>query len=245
MSRTRKERSWFKRRRSVRDLQALTFIGEGYEVAQYQLQAAVFAGLSPTVASRFVRRALQTGAIVVERLGGIGINRLRLTPAGLDALAASGQSVERVFTPRRGVAAKDLQHTLRINDLRVVLAASQRPPTELLPAWALQRSLILDAVPDLLAIWHQTNGSKVVLACEIDLGTESLTASFLPKLRRLARSIQESGAARGEVLVLTQGRRRFERLLNAASELTCLMVAELPEGTGSRGLAALRDRLQV
>ncbi len=234
-----------RRRFSARDLGALRFIGEGYEVAQYQLEAAAFAGLSPTVTSRFVHRAEKAGVIVMERPNGIGFNRLRLSPAGLDTLAASGQSVERVFAPRQGVAAKDLQHTLRINDLRVVLGANENAPAELLPAWTLQRSLAADAIPDILAIWHHRDGSKVVLASEIDRGTESLTKTFLPKLRRLARSVRETSPSHGAVLVLTEGRRRFERLQNAASELTCLIVAELPAETGLRGLTALRNRLEL
>jgi hypothetical protein len=70
-----------KRRLSARDLRALAWIGEGYEVAQYQLEAAVFGGLSPTVVSRFVRRAAAHRLVAVDRLYDIGMNRLRLTSA--------------------------------------------------------------------------------------------------------------------------------------------------------------------
>lgn len=233
------------RRLSARDLQALRFIGEGYEVAQYQLQAAVFGALSPTVTSRFVQRAVGRGLVAAERQDGIGMNRLRLTVAGREFLAGSGQSVDHVFAPRRGVAPKDLPHTLRINDLRVVLAGRATPPSDLLPSWALQRSLAADAIPDLLAVWRGLNGTRAVLACEVDLGTEGLEKCFIPKLHRLTRSVRESAGEHGGLLVLTHGRRRLAALMNLAHELRELIAVELPAETGRRGLLALQKLLEL
>lgn len=234
-----------KRRLSARDFGALAWIGEGYEVAQYQLEAAVFGALSPTVASRFVRRAAARGLIAVERLYGIGMNRLRLTRTGRDTLVSSGGSGERLFAPRRWVALKDLVHTVRINDLRVVLATQNRPPTELLPAWVLQRQFAGDVVPDLLAVWGSSKGVRLLLACEVDRGTENLGRVFLPKLRRLAHSLGESCGERAAILVLTQGRRRMEQLAAAAATFGRLIVEPLPERTGKAGLAELRRDLQI
>lgn len=233
------------RRLSARDLQALRFIGEGYEVAQYQLQDAVFGSLSPTVTSRFVQRAVGRGLVATERQDGIGMNRLRLTVAGRESLAGSGQSVDFVFAPRRSIAPKDLQHTLRINDLRVVLAGRATPPSDLLPSWALQRSLAGDVIPDLLAVWRGMNGTRAVLACEIDLGTEGLEKCFLPKLHRLARSVRECGGEQSLLLVLTQGRGRLEKLRNLVPMLQRLIALELPRESGSRGLLALKQRLEL
>src|SRR5437588_18020 len=121
------------RRLSARDLQALAFIGEGYEIAQYQLQAAIFGDLSPTVVSRVVCRAVARGLVVAERVNGIGMNRLRLTQRGRDAVLDADGNPLRLFAPRRAVAEKDWMHTLRINDLRVVLMTQQKPPAELRP----------------------------------------------------------------------------------------------------------------
>jgi hypothetical protein len=232
------------RRLSARDLRALVWIGEGYEVAQYQLEAAVFAGLSPTVASRFVRRAVVRGLVAVDRLYGVGMNRLRLTAAGRDTLVSRGYQIERLFAPRRPVALKDLAHTLAINDLRVVLAARKHPPTELWPAWALQRWLAGEAVPDLLAVWRNSKGVSLLLACEVDRGTENLARVFLPKLRRLAFSLRESAGERAAILVLTEGRRRMELLLAAAATFDRLLVERLPEETGAKALAEYRERLE-
>src|SRR3954447_1472356 len=95
-----------------RDIEALTFIGRGYEVAQYQLHEAVFAARSPNVASRFVIRASKRGFIVAERLGGIGMNRLRLTRRGREFLVARGIAADELFAPAKAVALKDLAHTL-------------------------------------------------------------------------------------------------------------------------------------
>src|SRR5438128_267538 len=103
----------------TRDLEGLAFIGRGYEVAQYQLHAAVFACRASTVVSRFVRRWAQRKMISVERLNRTGINRLRLTAAGRDFLVASGVRSADLFAPRRPTALKDLAHVLWINDLRV------------------------------------------------------------------------------------------------------------------------------
>ena len=232
-----------KRRLSARDLRALGWIGEGYEIAQYQLEATVFAGLSPTVTSRFVRRAVARGLVAVDRLYGIGRNRLRLTSVGREMLVSFGHEAERLFTPQRPVALKDLAHTLAINDLRVVFATLRRPPTELLPAWALQRRLVDEVVPDLLAAWRSSKGVSLLLACEIDLGTENLARVFLPKLRRLARSLRESAGERAAILVLTQGRRRMELLNNAATTFDRLLVELLPQGTGAQALSEYRERL--
>ena len=232
-----------KRRLSARDLRALTWIGEGYEVAQYQLEAAVFAGLSPTVASRFVRRAAARGLLAVDRLYSIGMNRLRLTEKGREMLVSSGHEAERLFAPRRPVALKDLAHTVAINDLRVVFATQIRPPTELLPAWALQRQLAGEVIPDLLAAWRGSKGVRLLLACEIDRGTENLGRVFLPKLRRLAQALRESAGERTGILVLTEGRRRMELLVSAAATFDRLLVERLPQGTGAKALAEYRERL--
>jgi hypothetical protein len=62
---------------SDRDLAALRFIGEGYEVAQYQLHEAIFRERAATVVSRFVVRAQEQKLIVPLRQNRIGINRLR------------------------------------------------------------------------------------------------------------------------------------------------------------------------
>jgi hypothetical protein len=227
------------RRLSARDVRALTFIGEGYEVAQYQLQETVFARLSPTVVSRFVRRTVAASLIIAMRVNGTGMNRLRLTPRGRDALLDAGCLATRVFAPRRPVAEKDWVHTLRTNDLRVVLGMRSHPPAELLAAWALQRELAAEVVPDLLAMWRRPNGEAVLLACEIDRGTENLTTVFLPKLRRLADMLRETADERYGILVLTEGERRAGRLRTVAGHLR-VIVEHLPKQSGPEALRALR-----
>ncbi len=233
------------RRLSARDLRALTFIGEGYEVAQYQLQAAIFGDLSPTVVSRFVYRAVARGLAVAERVSGIGMNRLRLTSGGLDALVGAGGNPSRLFTPRRPVADKDWMHTLRINDLRVVLMTQAHPPAELRTAWSLQRELATDAIPDLLGIWRGRKGVDLLLGCEIDRGTENLTSVFLPKLRLLSEMLREAAEDRIAILILTDGERRVARLRDAAETLCRVIVERLPDELGPKGLVSLRSRLEL
>jgi hypothetical protein len=232
---------------STRDREALIFIGEGYEVAQYQLQAAMFASRSPTVASRFVQRSVAKGLLVAERLNGSGINRLRLTPRAVDLLGDGSAGAEHLFAPRRAVAPKDLAHTLRVNDLRVLLAERTPPPTDVLPAWTLQRECSSAVVPDLLARWRgRESRTTLLLACEVDLGTERLTTVFCPKLVRLAASLAEVPAQKKAILVLTVGAKRIEHLQHFASEVRSgisLIIERLPRAFGPEGLLELRTRL--
>jgi hypothetical protein len=237
-----------------RDAAALAFIGRGYEVAQYQLRAAVFPGLSEVVASRRVRRWVTDGLITVERFQGFGINRLRLTEAGKDAVVASGiASEDELFVPSKAVALKDLAHTLWINDLRV-LAAEGLPfvADRVAPAWYLQRTVqpVPPAIPDLLLVRRPRDGKRgTVLAMEVDLGGERLKATFLPKLALLAGLLQEwaGESARPAIVVLTRGPRRLASMqegLDARALPVRVVASLLPSAAGGEALAGLRAVLR-
>ena len=227
---------------STRDVEALTFIGEGYEVAQYQLHHAVFGNVSAVMVSRFVRRMCTAGLIAVERWNRIGINRLRLTASGRAALETVGFSTESIFVPRRPVAAKDLAHTLAINDLRVVLRRLNFDAV--LPAWALQRrfSPPPPAIPDVLAL-RKASGERngLVLGCEVDMGGEKWSSVFLPKLRALDILLREwCGEDRALIAVLTRGSRRAAIIDAALHEFRATaFVRQLPAVNGELGLLAL------
>jgi hypothetical protein len=62
--------------------------------------------LSPTVASRFVCRAVVRGLLIAERVSGIGMNRRRLTSRGVDAVLEAGGNALRIFAPRRPLRTK-------------------------------------------------------------------------------------------------------------------------------------------
>jgi hypothetical protein len=85
----------------IRDLEALAVVGRGYEVAQYQLHEAVFSSRSPNVVSRFVARAAKRG-LLAERLGGIGMNRLRLTTRGREFWRVPDATETNSSRPRNG-----------------------------------------------------------------------------------------------------------------------------------------------
>jgi hypothetical protein len=220
-------------------------VGEGYEVAQYQLQTAIFGDLSPTVPSRFVRRAVARGLLIADRVSGIGMNRLRLTARGVDAVLEADGNPLSLFAPRRPVADKDWMHTLRINDLRAVLMMQARPPADLRPAWSLQRELATDAIPDLLGVWRGSKGVDLLLACEIDRGTENLTSVFLPKLRLLSEMLHEAAQDRTAILILSDGERRIRRLRETPESRCRVIVERLPDEVGPKGLASLRSRLEL
>lgn len=223
-----------------RDLEALTFIGEGYEVAQYQLHAAVFRDVSDTVVSRFVRRSEARDLVVSERLHSIGFNRLRLTKQGRRVLVESGVQEERVFAPTRATSLKDLSHALFINDLRVVLGRLSHPPDEMLAAWAIARrgANRLWTIPDVLAVWNCGRESKLVVACEVDLGGEPLRSVFLPKLRRLTDALP--WAAERAIVAFTRGEKRRDLIrATATSSGVPVLAFCLPPENGPSALEAL------
>jgi hypothetical protein len=234
---------------SERDLAALRFIGEGYEVAQYQLHEAIFRDRAATVVSRFVVRAKERKLIVLERQNRVGINRLRLTPRARTLLVDCGIThADEIFVPRSEVSPKDLAHTLWINDLRVAVNQLLPTPDLALPAWALQRRLqpAPPAIPDLLALWKETaTRCGLVLACEVDLGGEGLKV-FLPKLGRLLQLIEGwAGPSVGLVLVICRGeqrqdsiRRGMEHQMRNTPHMV-LQVEKLPEEPGRESIAWL------
>lgn len=235
-----------------RDLEALAFIGRGWEVAQYQLREAVFPGLSEVVASRRVRRWAALKLVRVERWMGMGMNLLRLTPAGRDRVVEAGVAKEReLFTPDRSVALKDLRHLLYVNDVRTLTLRGIPMPADLVrAAWALQRELQPPppAIPDLLLVGRRTErrpGRQ--LAVEIDLGGERLVATFLPKLRLLAEVLTgwADGGTTG-VLILTRGSRRAVAIRTGIEDLGLdvpVLVEELPSASGAEALMCLEKVL--
>lgn len=236
---------------SARDIEALTFIGEGFEVLQYQLHEAVFVGRSEFVVSRFVRRWAARGVLAIERWNGIGANRLRLTPLGRSELVRCGGARDgQLFAPRQAVALKDLMHTCWINDLRVLLRRAPRPFDVISAAWTLQRNLVPPppAIPDLLALRASRESDLgFVLACEVDLGGERVKGVFAPKLVKLASLLgMWAAGAPALILVLTRGERRAAILRGAVAELEVpTVVDELPGVFGRAGLRVLRDKLQL
>jgi hypothetical protein len=230
-----------------RDIEALAFIGRGFEVAQYQLHEAVFGSRSPNVVSRFVMRISARGFLATERLGGIGMNRLRLTRRGREFLVERGLSEDELFAPRKTVALKDVAHTLAINDLHVALAGLANPPTLIAPAWLVQRRMSSAlAIPDLLARWSARKGARgLLLACEIDLGCERLASVFLPKLERLRDLLSAAAEAdRSGIVVFTRGSRRVELLEGMGDASIPVMPFAIPITSGSReGIIAFRSLL--
>jgi hypothetical protein len=230
-----------------RDYEALRFIGAWYQVAQYQLEDAVFAGRSPTVTSRCVRRLLTAGFIIVERWNRIGLNLIRLTTRGRTALLDRGIEDERVFVPEKAVAVKDLAHHLWIVDVGLILRGLP-VALDVGPCWLLRRRLAATraaAIPDLLALRSDDDGATdAVIAVEIDLGGERLKNVFVPKLGVLRDLLASwAGQQTAAIIVLTVGPRRIAALtaaLDAQPHPVPVAVFPLPSQPGRPGLAALR-----
>ncbi|HKO58894.1 MAG TPA: hypothetical protein VJ276_23710 [Thermoanaerobaculia bacterium] len=234
-----------------RDYAALHFIGTWYEVAQYQLEDAVFSGKSPTITSRCIRRLHAAGAIVVERWNRIGLNLIRLTNTGRQALLDRGIDGSAIFVPEKAVAPKDLRHQLHLVDIGLVLM--QLPiPFDLAPCWTLRRRLALtkpSAIPDLLALRQDGRGGvDGAIAIEVDLGGERLKNVFVPKLALLRDTLAGwSGGAPAAIVVFTVGTRRIAALSAAIAAQTHaipVVVFPLPVDAGRPGLGALRSLLE-
>jgi hypothetical protein len=235
-----------------RDYAALEYIAAWYQVAQYQLEDAVFAERSPTIASRCVRRLRAAGYIAVERWNRVGLNLIRVTARGRAALVDRVVNDEAIFVPEKPVAVKDLAHHLWIVDAGLML---RRLPVRVdaTPCWGLRRRLAAlrpAAIPDLLALRLGVNGeSEAAIAIEIDLGGERLKNVFVPKLAVLRDTL--AGWASGQpaaVIVLTVGPRRITALraaIDAQLHHVPAFVFPLPAQPGRPGLASLRATLSA
>jgi Replication-relaxation len=228
-----------------RDYAALQYIMEGYQETQPNVDEAIFPGSSKTPASRGVKRLAAAGYIQIERWNGVGVNLLRGTRRGRDALVARGVDPSRLFVPERPVAVKDLKHHMWINDCR--LALRQRGIADVTPCWTLRRKLAElrpPAIPDLLAFPTDAGGAvSGILAVEVDLGTESLKV-LIPKLT-LLRDLLASWANVEPVvvLVLTVGPRRIlamEKAIADTSHEVGVVVLPLPKATGRAAVLELR-----
>lgn len=231
----------------TRDYDALRFIGAWYQVAQYQLEDAIFPERSPTIASRCVRRLMNARYIAVERWNRVGLNLIRLTSRGRAALLDRGVEDDSIFVPERAVAVKDLAHHLWIVDAGLMLRALP-VPIDAVPCWTLRRRLAATrppAIPDLLALRRAPNGAtEGVIAIEVDLGGERLKNVFLPKLALLRDMLAAWASGQpAAILVLTVGPRRIAAMrtaIEAQLHQVPVVVFALPAQPGRPGLAALR-----
>ncbi|MBV8546315.1 MAG: hypothetical protein JO093_13675 [Acidobacteria bacterium] len=234
---------------SERDIAALQFIGRGAEVAQYQLHEAVFGRVSEVVVSRFVHRAATRGLVVVSRWRGIGINRLRLTMRGRATLIAHGVDPLEIFVPHNPIADGHIEHHLWIVDVLTVLGRAKRKADILVPAWALERRFTPRpaAIPDVLASFAAPGSDSLLLAVEIDRGSESIASVFAPKLRELCSVLGAwAGGATSLIVVFTNGVRRREAIQTRVEKLPMQIVTELlPTVSGRAGLADFERTLTL
>jgi len=226
----------------------LLFIGQGGEVTQPQIHHRFFHGRSEAVVSRAMQKLATRELVAVERWNKVGINRLRLTGRGRDLLLSAGVPEHEIFVLRKPVAPAHVNHTAWINDLRVVVSTARRIPSFSLPAWAVQRLLrpLPPTIPDLLVSYGDGERSALLLAFEIDLGSERLRTVFVPKLRRMQNVLRSWSAGPAVIVVLTIGARRAASLrtqLDAPSSTVDIIIDTLPVTTGRQAIADLRDRL--
>lgn len=231
----------------ARDYEALRYISAWYQVAQYQLEDALFADRSPTVASRCVRRLAAAGCIAVERWNRVGVNLLRATARGRSALLERGVDDGAIFVPEKAVALKDLAHQLWVVDAGLALRRLSAT-LDVAPCWSLRRRLAAlrpAAIPDLLALRHGAAGeTDAAVAVEVDLGGEGLKNVFVPKLTILRDTLAGwAGDQPAAIIVLTVGPRRITALNAAVAALPHripVFVFPLPRATGRAALAELR-----
>lgn len=228
---------------SARDADVLVFIALAREVAQYQIHALFFAGLSEVVVSRCIRRLFGLRLITVDRWRKVGINRLRLTPNGADYLLEYRLAAEeQIHVAARPAADKDIAHSLWIVDL-LVLFRMFAPAAEALPCWHLRRRLHAAAgvsIPDVLAIPRKPKAP--LIAVEVDRATERM-AVVLQKLRALDGTLATLASdADAAIVFLTVGVRRVQAVRKAVGEAplrASIVVESLPGEPGRPGLRSL------
>ncbi len=233
---------------SERDIAALQFIGRGAEVAQYQLHEAVFGRVSEVVVSRFVRRVSARGLVSVSRWRGIGINRLRLSMRGRASLIANGVDPSEIFVPHNPIADGHIEHHLWIVDVLTVLGRAKPKADVLVPAWALERRFTPRpaAIPDVLASFSLPRGDSLLLAVEIDRGSESIASVFAPKLQALCAVLEGwAGSAASAVVVFTRGARRREAIQARVEKFPMQIVTELLPVVSGRPALAEFERILV
>jgi hypothetical protein len=231
---------------SERDIAALRFIGRGAEVAQYQLHEAVFGRVSEVVVSRFVRRVSARGLVSVSRWRGVGINRLRLTMRGRTSLIASGVDPAEIFVPHNPIADGHIEHHLWIVDVLTVLGRAKPKADVLVPAWALERRFTPRpaAIPDVLASFSMRRGDSLLLAVEIDRGSESIASVFAPKLHALCAVLERwAGGATCAIIVFTKGARRREAIQARVENFPLQIVTELLPAVSGRPALAEFERI--
>jgi hypothetical protein len=123
-------------------------------------------------------------------------------------------------------------------------------PDVILAAWAIQRATgSASAIPDLLAVWRKHDAQPgLVLAFEVDLGTEPVQSVFVPKLVRLAETLRPEHQEKSAIVVLTMGRRAFsvrKAIDGYAAGATELLVLDLPPEPGRAALPHLRSSLGI
>ncbi|MBK9968044.1 MAG: hypothetical protein IPP07_25505 [Holophagales bacterium] len=236
-----------------RDVSALAFIGRSQEAAQYQLHEAVFPGLGEAVVSRRIRKLAARGLLAIERWNKVGINRLRLRPAGLEAVVErKGARDDELFLLRAPLAQSAVAHHLWVVDCRLIIDRLPAPPTSAQPSWVLERrwNPRPAAIPDVLAIWRPTRESPGhFLALEVDIGTEAIRRTFVPRLVALAETLVPfAGTSPAFISVLTRGSRRvaaIQQAVASASIALPVVVDSLPPAAGRPAFAALRTLLTV
>jgi hypothetical protein len=188
-----------------------------------QVKRWLFDGLSEPIVTRCIERLAERHYLGVERLHGNGIQVLWLTREGKEFLIGQGTSAADLFSAVGPVAAKDFEHTMAIGDVAAWIARKVPSPTELLPAWAVQRFFggMAKAVPDLLAVWRDSGAAPTAaMIIEVDLGTEPVRTVLRAKLNALDRFAKEFfGDSEVAMAMFVDSERRRESVRKLSHDL--------------------------
>lgn len=250
---------------SARDLDALALIGEMRFVTVEQIVRAELGFSSANYAAKRLRSLAKGGLVDVLLVHARQPNLYRLTRRGLGVLRAERpQESEGIQIPGL-VDLGGLLHHLTIVDARLYCSALGRRRRAPLVDWQggagpLAKQLGFPAtglIPDGLAVFAVGEAARVVIAVEVDTGTEG----GMELARKFARytSVAESMAVDALWLVVAAGDGRqqtIQRLVDAAglgqwsrvmgrAHVVERPVAELPaRGARGRDMAAGHNREQ-
>lgn len=215
---------------------------------------ALHVDASLSVFTRRLGTLEEEGLLVRERVLRTAFVRARATTKAATLLAELSVMDEAdAFVPRRFTPLKDMAHHHLVGSLTALLDRGVGLRWDgVFPSWLIQRRLSLkpatSTVPDVLAVRASSRRPPGrIWAFEVDLGTERLKGSFVPKLALLANDLRSwANGAELKVIVFTRGVKRLAALETAVREAALpvpVTVDPLPREAGLGALEGLRQLL--
>jgi hypothetical protein len=218
-----------------RDLSILYTVGKLRVATRRQIQEAAGFGSPHTCRDRLAK--LKEAGLLRVATRGLDQDSLYMLTARGHRLVVERFEIEAEELAVVRSVPRHADHFIATNDVRVAVASGLRSRPDLTlsffaPAWELQQrgGASVELVPDAL-VGLATPGGEIVLAVEVDLGSESPNYVARRKVavysRLLLSGIGVFGYRPAGVVLLTRGAKRIRHLARAIVEAVCGRTAML------------------